>query len=157
MNAALRITATSLALLLPVAAASEPVGVPDPRFSSFEAVVIGCPSGTAIPGCSDAPLPAPGHQVVVRDINNSTLVGVSVTLNFSATTMRLFTDTRPGTTFNCIARTITRVTDGSGTVTFSPRLGGALRDGRHDARGLRHLRGGVRAQDPGPSVQLASV
>jgi hypothetical protein len=117
-----------IVLLGPATAGAAPLGVPDPRFSSFEAVVIGCPSGTAIQGCPDdgPTFAAPGYQVVVRDVNNSTLVGIAVTLDFSATSMKLFTDSRSGTTFNCATRTVTRITNGSGAVTFSPRIAGAV-------------------------------
>ncbi len=99
--------------------------LPDPRFSEVEPLLVGCPSGHAVPGCDRPMGSVAGFQVLVRSVNNSPLQGRTVTLDFSATSMRLFGDTRSGTTVNCAAATISRLTDQAGEVTFEPRVGGS--------------------------------
>jgi hypothetical protein len=115
-------TATGLTLLallptLAVSAEGSVVGVPDPRFSTADAVVVGNPSGTAIGGA-----PA-GFDVLVRDVNNAPLAGRTVWLDFSATPMKVFNAQNAGTTLNCAAKTISRVTNAGGAVNFASRIG----------------------------------
>ncbi len=93
-------------------------GVPDNRFSTCDPVVVGNPSGTAIGG-----VPA-GFDVGVRDVNNAPMPGSIVTLDFSATTIRISSLQASGTTVDCAARTLSRVTNAAGNVNFAPRLGG---------------------------------
>ena len=104
--------AAGLALVASVASA----GVPDNRFSTSDAVVVGNASGTAIGGT-----PA-GFDVVVKDVNNAPLAGRTVTLDFSATPMKVFSVQNAGTTTNCAAKTISRVTNASGAVNFAARV-----------------------------------
>ena len=92
--------------------------VPDPRFSTFDAVVVGNSTGTPIGG-----LPA-GFDVVVRDVNNASIANAVVTLDFSASGMKVYSSQNAGTTVNCAARTISRATDAIGHVNFGARVGG---------------------------------
>jgi hypothetical protein len=99
-----------------VVASVASAGVPDPRFSTLDAVVVGNVSGTAIGGA-----PA-GFDVTVRDVNNAPLSGRTVTLNFAASGMKVFSTQNAGTTVNCAAKSISRVTNGSGAVNFGARI-----------------------------------
>jgi len=104
--------AAGLAVVASVASA----GVPDNRFSTSDAVVVGNASGTAIGGSPS------GFDVTVKDVNNAALPGRTVTLDFSATPMKVFNAQNAGTTLNCAAKTISRVTNASGAVNFASRV-----------------------------------
>ena len=108
--------ALTIAAGLAVVASVASAGVPDPRFSTVDLVVVGNASGNAIGGS-----PA-GFDVTVRDVNNAPLAGRTVTLDFSATPMKVFTVQNAGTTVNCPAKTISRVTNVSGAVNFASRV-----------------------------------
>ena len=108
--------ALTIAAGLAVVASVASAGVPDNRFSTSDAVVVGNASGTAIGGA-----PA-GFDVVVKDVNNAPLAGRTVTLDFSATPMKVFNAQNAGTTLNCAAKTISRVTNASGAVNFASRV-----------------------------------
>jgi hypothetical protein len=108
--------ALTIAAGLAVVATVASAGVPDPRFSSWDLVVVGNVSGTPIGGSP------PGFDVTVRDVNNAPLSGRTVTLNFSASGMKVFSTQNAGTTVNCPAKSISRVTDGSGHVNFGSRV-----------------------------------
>jgi hypothetical protein len=108
--------ALTIAAGLAVVASVASAGVPDPRFSTTDLVVVGNASGNAI---GAAP---PGFDVVVRDVNNAALPGRTVVLDFSATPMKVFTTQNAGTTVNCVAKTISRVTNASGAVNFASRV-----------------------------------
>ncbi len=99
-----------------VVASVASAGVPDPRFSTIDAVVVGNTSGTAVGGA-----PA-GFDVTVRDVSNAPLAGVTVTLNFSTAAMKVFSTQNAGTTVNCPAKSISRVTNGAGAVNFASRV-----------------------------------
>jgi len=102
-----------------VVASVASAGVPDPRFSTIDPVAVGTNSGTAtaqVPG-------TPGFDVVVRDVSNAPLAGVTVTLNYSTSGMKVYTTQNAGTTVNCPAKSISRVTNGAGAVNFAPRTG----------------------------------
>lgn len=90
---------------------------PDPRNSSTDIAIIGNSSGTPM---GTTP---PGFDVRLRDVNNAPLVGTAVTLDFSATGAKLYATQNAGTTLNCVARTLTRVTDTAGAVNFAARIG----------------------------------
>lgn len=109
--------ALTIAAGLAVVASVASAGIPDPRFSTVDATVVGDASGVAI-GAAPA-----GFDVVVRDINSAPLAGVTVVLNFSATPMKVFSAQNAGTTVNCAAKTISRVTNASGAVNFASRVG----------------------------------
>jgi len=99
-----------------VVASVASAGVPDPRFSTIDPVVVGNVSGTAIGGA-----PA-GFDVTVRDVSNAPLAGVTVSLNFSTAAMKVFSAQNAGTTVNCAAKSISRVTNGAGQVNFASRI-----------------------------------
>jgi hypothetical protein len=61
--------------------------------------------------------------VVVRDVSNAPLSGVTVTLNYSTSGMKVYSTQNAGTTVNCPAKSISRVTNGAGAVVFGPRTG----------------------------------
>lgn len=108
--------ALTIAAGLAVVASVASAGVPDNRFSTSDAVVVGNVSGTAIGGS-----PA-GFDVTVKDVNNAPLPGRTVTLDFSATPMKVFNAQNAGTTVSCAAKTISRVTNASGAVNFAARV-----------------------------------
>jgi hypothetical protein len=99
-----------------VVASVASAGVPDPRFSTIDNVVVGNASGVAMGGA-----PA-GFDVTVRDVSNAPLSGVTVTLSFSTAGMKVFSTQNAGTTVNCPAKSISRVTNGSGQVNFASRV-----------------------------------
>jgi hypothetical protein len=108
--------ALTIAAGFAVVASVASAGIPDPRFSTVEGSVVGDVSGNAI-----GAVPA-GFDVTVRDINSAPLSGVVVTLDFSATPMKVYNTQNAGTTVNCAAKTISRVTNGSGQVNFASRV-----------------------------------
>ncbi|MEO7843110.1 MAG: hypothetical protein ABIS31_06000 [Candidatus Eisenbacteria bacterium] len=108
--------ALTIAAGLAVTASVASAGVPDPRFSTTDLVVVGNVSGTAIGA------PPPGFDVVVRDVNNAPLAGRTVTLDFSATPMKVYNAQNAGSTVNCPSKTISRVTNASGAVNFAARI-----------------------------------
>jgi hypothetical protein len=93
-------------------------GLPDPRYTTIDAVVVANTSGTPI-----GSIP-PGFDVTMKDLNNAPLAGIVVTLDFSASSIRLFAIQNAGTILDCAARTVSRVTNSSGAVNFAVRLGG---------------------------------
>lgn len=111
--------ALTIAAGFAVVASVASAGVPDPRFSTVDAVVVGTNSG-ALTQQSGAPL-NPGFDVVVRDVNNAPLSGRTVTLNYTASGMKVYSTQNAGTTVNCAAKSISRVTNGSGAVAFGAR------------------------------------
>ena len=121
----LRLPLPHLAALVLVALAipSRPVAaaVPNPPFSVVDRVVVGSPSGELVT------LAFSGHAgfwVIVRDVNNMPIPGSTVTLDFSTSGVRGFAAQNPGTTLNCAARTMSRVSDATGRAVFGPRFGG---------------------------------
>ena len=107
----------SLGLFSSASTVAYAVGVPSPQNSTTDRVVVGNASGTPMGGS-----PA-GYDVIVRDINNAPVPGAIVTLDFSATGIRLYRTQSAGTTINCLARTISRVSNGVGAVNFAARIG----------------------------------
>jgi hypothetical protein len=120
-----RIRATSPLLLLAVAgnAFAAPT-LPDPRMCLVEERVVGCPSGDPLPACPSLALSEPGFTVRVRDVNNAPVTNTVTVLRFTDPAIRLYEDLRPGTTVDCINRSLRRMTDSQGWVTFSPRISG---------------------------------
>jgi len=102
-----------------VVASVASAGVPDPRFSTIDPVSVGTNSGTATAQVAGTP----GYDVVVRDVSNAPLAGVTVTLNYSVAGMKVYNAQNAGTTVNCAAKSISRVTNGAGAVVFAPRTG----------------------------------
>ena len=91
---------------------------PDPRFSTTDLVVVGNASGTTIGGTP------PGFDVTMRDVNNAPIPGRVVILDFTGVAMKLAAVQNAGTTLDCQARTLSRVTDAAGRANFAPRLAG---------------------------------
>jgi len=102
-----------------VVASVASAGVPDPRFSTIDPAAVGTNSGTATPQAAATP----GFDVIVRDVSNAPLAGVTVTLNYAVSGMKVYQTQNAGTTVNCPAKSISRVTNGAGQVTFGPRTG----------------------------------
>jgi hypothetical protein len=98
--------------------------VPDPRFCQVESRLVGCPSGDALAACPDVLFPEAGFTVRVRDVDLAPLGNVICIVRFTDPAIRLFEDLRPGTTVDCINRSLRRLTDAQGFVTFAPRIGG---------------------------------
>jgi len=98
-------------------------GVPDPRFSVIEPHLVGNSTGTLM--LNGLPGDQPGFEVTLRDVNNAPIPNVAVTLDFSnAPTLHLYSSQNGGTTVNCAARTLSRMTDAQGKVAFGARFGG---------------------------------
>ena len=85
----------------------------DPRTSHADPLIVGDPAGTR------------AYLVNVRDINGAPQNRRLVTLDFSGSVVRLYEVQEPGTTLNCAARTLSRVTDASGNALFHPQFGSA--------------------------------
>jgi hypothetical protein len=105
----------SIALVLGVcvALAPAPAGakVPDPSFSHVDPVLTGDAAGSH------------AYKVVLRDVTNAPVYRVAV-LDFSRTSVRLYSTQEPGVTFDCAAKILARMTDMTGTAVFHPRFGG---------------------------------
>ena len=104
------------ALMFPDSAFAQ--GLPDPRFSTCDPVVVGNVSGAAI---GSAPA---GFDVTLRDVNNAPLVGHVIVVDFSSSAMRLLGAQNPGTTIDCAGRRLSRVTNAQGAVNFAARVAG---------------------------------
>ena len=114
-----------------IAAAAVPAAakIAYPPSSDVPPVLVGCPSGAALPSCSDrADAPASsvaGYRVRIVDVSNTPLAFTVVTLDFSQANVRLLGDDRAGTTVDCAAKTISRTTDLDGVAVFAPRFCGS--------------------------------
>ena len=104
------VLAALTALLLPAFASAK---VPDPRFSTIDRIVFGSPSGSH------------AYRVVVRGVSNEPIMFRVVTLDFSGTSLRLYTTAEEGTTLNAANRTLSRFSAPDGSAVFHPRFGGA--------------------------------
>ncbi len=111
--------------LLALVVANADAGVPDPRNSTVESVIVGNATGTPLgaPG-SFGTSAVGGFEVIVRDINNSPQIGSFVVLDFSLTSIRLFTVQSAGTTVDCAGRTLAKTSGANGLALFTPRFGG---------------------------------
>ncbi len=113
-----RFVLAALTLVVVVAAPAQAQGVPDTRNFTLDAVVVGNTSGTPMGGN-----PA-GFDAVVRDVFNVPVSGHALILDFSATSIRLIAVQNSGTTLNCAARTVSRLSDAAGAVNIAARFGG---------------------------------
>jgi hypothetical protein len=104
------VIAALTALLLPAFASAK---VPDPRFSTIDPILFGSPAGSR------------AYRVVVRDINAAPDQSKVVTLDFSGTSLRLYTTAEEGTTLNAVNKTLSRFSGPDGSAVFHPRFGGA--------------------------------
>jgi hypothetical protein len=98
--------------------------VADPRNCEGPPNLVGSISGAVLPSCASGGAACRGTRFVIRDFNNSPIAGGEVVLDFSNTSIRLLGDERPGTTVDCAARTIRRLSDPQGVVVFAPRFVG---------------------------------
>jgi hypothetical protein len=104
----------ALLVLIPGAASA---GV---QFSTTDQVLVGSPLGIAINQVNSN---EPGFDVTRRDQVNAPVPGVNVTLHFVGTNLALYSSQVPGTTVDCTAGTISRVTDAQGRVKFAAQFG----------------------------------
>ena len=99
--------------------------VPDPANSIVEPVIVGNATGNALGAPGEIGTSAvPGYEVVVRNVINLPEPGALVVLDFSATSIRLFTVQSPGTTVDCARRVLAKATGANGLALFTPRFGG---------------------------------
>jgi hypothetical protein len=98
------------ALFLPAVASAK---VPDPRFSTVDPILYGSPSGDR------------AYKVVIRDVGYAPIQGRVVILDFSGSSLRLYTTPEAGTTINAANKTIARFSGPDGSAVFHPRFGGA--------------------------------
>lgn len=118
--------AAGLTLVASVATAN----VPDPLRSSVEAAIVGNDTGRAIGAVGSFGTDAvPGFEVTVRDVNNTGLSGKNVVLDFSAanvaTFKKLHTNPQPdGSTVNCTAKTLSKLSGAGGVTVFAPKVSG---------------------------------
>lgn len=129
--------ATAL-LALPAAAQD----LPDPRFTTLDAIAVGSPLGVAIGGSP------PGFDVTMRDVNNAPRPGVIVELRLGAAGLKLYANQAAGTTIDCLAGSISRVTNAQGAVNFAPRFGGWTDDNTVEVMGGGERIGMVKARSP---------
>jgi hypothetical protein len=115
---------------------------PDPRFSTIDAVAVGSPLGVAIGGS-----PA-GYDVTMRDVSNAPRPGVIVELRLGAAGLKLYADQAAGTTIDCLAGTLSRVTDAQGQVKFVPRFGGWVDNNAIEVFGGGDSLGFVKGRSP---------
>ncbi len=100
--------------------------VPDPRNSVVEPVLVGNMSGQAMASRGDpATTGAPGFLVVLRDVNNSPIMGYDIDVDFSGTSVRLSATQSPGTTLDCARRVLSKTSDLDGRAVFTPCFGGS--------------------------------
>jgi hypothetical protein len=139
--------ACSLVLLSFAAIAAYAAGVPSPPNSTTDRVVVGNTSGTPMGGG------VPGYDVVVRDLNNLPVGGARVILDFSNASIRLYAVQNAGTTLDCVARTLARMANAAGVVSFAARIG------RYDnANAIRVIADGVLLNMvPGRSTDINGV
>ena len=100
-------------------------GVPDPRFSNVEQVMIG--SWNGVPAAAgDVPCGpvGPGFEVLVRDVNAAPLPGHTVVLRFAGSGVRPHSLQNAGTTVSCPLAELSMVTNAAGIARFAPRLAG---------------------------------
>jgi hypothetical protein len=118
------VLAVLTALLVPAFAAAK---VPDPRFSSIDPILFGSPGGDR------------AYRVDVRDVSNAPISFRVVTLDFSGTSLRLYTTAEEGTTLNAANRTLSRFSGVDGSAVFHARFGGACNaaDVLVEAEGVR--------------------
>jgi len=124
--AALPIAVLVLVVLAPPAGAK----IADRWASRVSTSVVGTPTGSLVPSCISAPrapMPVHAYGFVVQavDYNNAPLWYETVTIDFSATNVRLLADDTPGTTVDCANRTIRRLTGQDGIAVFRPRFCGS--------------------------------
>ena len=116
--------------------------LPDPRFSTIDAVAVGTPLGIAIGGA-----PA-GFDVTMRDINNAPRAGVIVELRLGAAGLTVYANQATGTTVDCVTGTISRVTNAQGAVNFAPRFGGWSDANDVPVWGAGEMLGNVKSRSP---------
>jgi hypothetical protein len=88
--------------------------IADPSKCTHDLVVVGNSSGASLGG----------YHVTVRDVGNIPLPGCTVTINLSSSSASPYDTQEGGTTTDCPTRTISRVTDGDGSVVFHARIAG---------------------------------
>ncbi|MEQ1832256.1 MAG: hypothetical protein ABL977_04310 [Candidatus Eisenbacteria bacterium] len=115
-------------LMTAIALSAEPVraGVPSAAFSYVDPCMVLCPNG-------DLPF-----TVIVRDLANNNLNGVSVVLDFSASPGTFICPAVPGDPYlvNPLAMTLRMFTGADGRVTFPARVGGTGPDVKVFANGV---------------------
>jgi hypothetical protein len=106
-----------IAVLL-LAMCARPAGAKvDPHFSHVDPVVLGDAAGSY------------AYRVEFRDVSNAPQIHELAILDFSQTTVRLSPVQEAGVTVDCAARTLSRLTDGTGVAIFHPRFGGSCNSG----------------------------
>ena len=121
--------AFTVAAGLTVVASVASANVPDPLRSLVEGAIVAGTSGTAIGAVGSFGTDAvPGFEVTVRDVNNTGLSGKNVVLDFSAanaaTWKKLQSIQNAGTTVNCVAKTLSKLSGAGGVTVFAARAAG---------------------------------
>jgi len=102
------------ALTLACGAQSARACISDPTKSAYDRILVGSSSGSA----SDE------FKVVAHDVGNVPLAGDTVPLTLLGSAAHADLEQEPGTTVNCAAGTLSRVTDMNGEVVFHARIAG---------------------------------
>src|SRR5438105_5254970 len=120
-----RSNAILFALLCTATLAAEGLaGVPDPRTSRLDRILVGDSSGWPLRAGPTAD-PGVGFVVCPRTDTGSFPSWWTVTLDFSHTNLRLYSEQESGATLDCATRTITKgISRPAGEAIFAPRLGG---------------------------------
>ena len=117
--------ALTIAAGLAVVASVASAGVPSPQQSLVEPVIVGNATGMPLGiGGSIGTQAVPGFEVLVRDVNSAPLQNKNVVVDYSATTIKLHNSQSDGSTLNCAAKTVSKITPANGTVIFATKFGG---------------------------------
>jgi hypothetical protein len=92
---------------------------PSPITSWVEAVIIGSVGGDPASDLFE-------YRTRMLDLNHNPQVGQLVWLDFSGTPIQVFSVQNSGTTLNCDARQLSKLTDAQGYANFAPRFGGSI-------------------------------
>lgn len=121
MKSSCRIALLAALSTLVVSPAARARALADPRFATYDAVVVGSPLGLAINQAGDPG--NPGFDVTVRAIDNSPVPGAFVSLDFTGAGITLYTSQNSGTTIDCAQESIHRLTNAQGQAKFAAQMG----------------------------------
>ena len=110
--------------------------------SVIEPILIGGSSGALLAGLGN-----PGYEIVIRDAFNQGCSNVQIDLDFAgAPPIKLYAAQNAGTTVNCAARLLSKLTDVNGRAVFGPRFGGFVNTASVSVRADGVAIGQVRAR-----------
>ena len=114
-----RVLGLLLCVILLSAARPSLAALPSPPNCSVEPILVGGNTGNLLPGPG-----GPGFQVVVRDMFNLPIGGVTVDIQVPSAALRLYRTQAPGTMVFCGQHFLRKTTNPLGEATFAPCIGG---------------------------------